>query len=101
MKSRVCRKAVMFVVAACVLAGSQAVAQTYPAKQIRVVLPYPPGGGLDTITRPLARDLAERLGQQVIVDNRGGASGNIGMELAAKSPPDGYTIVMALTAQLA
>ena len=76
-------------------------AQTYPNKPIRVVLPYPPGGGLDTIARPLARDLTERLGQQVIVDNRGGASGNIGMELAAKSPPDGYTIVMALTAQLA
>jgi tripartite-type tricarboxylate transporter receptor subunit TctC len=76
-------------------------AQTYPNKPIRVVLPYPPGGGLDTIARPLARDLTERLGQQVIVDNRGGASGNIGMELAAKAPPDGYTIVMALTAQLA
>lgn len=76
-------------------------AQTYPNKPIRLVLPYPPGGGLDTIARPLARDLAERLGQQVIVDNRGGASGNIGMELAAKAPSDGYTIVMALTAQLA
>ena len=101
MKSPARKKAVMFIIAACVLAGTQAVAQTYPARPIRVVLPYPPGGGLDTIARPLARDLTERLGQQVIVDNRGGASGNIGMELAAKSPPDGYTIVMALTAQLA
>ena len=76
-------------------------AQTYPNKPIRVVLPYPPGGGLDTIARPLAHDLTQRLGQQVVVDNRGGASGNIGMELAAKAPPDGYTVVMALTAQLA
>ncbi len=76
-------------------------AQTYPNKPIRLVLPYPPGGGSDTIARPLAQRLAAGLGQQVIVDNRGGASGNIGMELAAKSPPDGYTIVMALTAQLA
>ena len=76
-------------------------AQIYPNKPIRLVLPYPPGGGSDTIARPLAQRLAAGLGQQVIVDNRGGASGNIGMELAAKSPPDGYTIVMALTAQLA
>lgn len=76
-------------------------AQTYPAKSIRLVLPYPPGGGSDTIARPLAQALAESLGQQVVVDNRGGASGNIGMEYAAKAPADGYTIVMGLTAQLA
>ena len=101
MKSPARKKAVMFIIAACVLAGPQAGAQTYPAKPIRLVLPYPPGGGSDTIARPLAQRLAAGLGQQVIVDNRGGASGNIGMELAAKSPPDGYTIAMALTAQLA
>jgi tripartite-type tricarboxylate transporter receptor subunit TctC len=56
---------------------------------------------LDTISRPLARDLAKRLGQLVVVENRGGAGGSIGMEVAARSEPDGYTIVMALTAQLA
>ncbi len=61
----------------------------------------PPGGGSDTIGRPLAQRLTESLGQQVVVDNRGGGSGNIGMEHVAKSAPDGYTIVMALTAQLA
>jgi tripartite-type tricarboxylate transporter receptor subunit TctC len=66
-----------------------------------MVVPYPPGGGTDTIARPLAQKLTENVKQQVIVDNRGGASGNIGMELVAKSPPDGHTIVMALTAQLA
>jgi tripartite-type tricarboxylate transporter receptor subunit TctC len=65
------------------------------------VLPYPPGGGTDVIARPLAQKLTEQLGQQVIVDNRGGAGGNIGMEFVAKSPPDGYTLLFALTAQYA
>jgi tripartite-type tricarboxylate transporter receptor subunit TctC len=76
-------------------------APSFPAKPIRLVVPYPPGGGTDTIGRPLAHRLTENLKQQVIVDNRGGAGGNIGMELVAKSPPDGYTLVLALTAQLA
>jgi tripartite-type tricarboxylate transporter receptor subunit TctC len=76
-------------------------AAVFPSKPIRLILPYPPGGGSDTIVRPLAQRLGENLKQQVIVDNRGGAGGNIGMELAAKAPPDGHTIVFALTAQLA
>src|SRR3954467_2731626 len=76
-------------------------AQTYPNKPIRLVLPYPPGGGTDVIARPLAQKLTEHLGQQVIVDNRGGANGNIGMEYVAKSPPDGYTLLFALTGQYA
>ncbi|HEV7822747.1 MAG TPA: tripartite tricarboxylate transporter substrate binding protein, partial [Burkholderiales bacterium] len=76
-------------------------AQTYPNKPIRLVLPYPPGGGTDVIARPLAQKLTENLGQQVIVDNRGGANGNIGMEFVAKSPADGYTLLFALTAQYA
>ena len=83
------------------LSGAPSWAQDYPAKPIRLVLPYPPGGGSDTIARPLARQLGESLGQQVVVDNRGGGGGAIGMEHAAKAAPDGYTIVMALTAQLA
>ncbi len=65
------------------------------------MLPYPPGGGTDIIARPLAQRLSEQWKQQVVVDNRGGANGNIGMELVAKSPPDGHTLVLALTAQLA
>jgi tripartite-type tricarboxylate transporter receptor subunit TctC len=76
-------------------------AASFPSKAIRLILPYPPGGGSDTIARPLAQRLGENLKQQVVVDNRGGAGGNIGMELAAKSLPDGHTIVFALTAQLA
>jgi tripartite-type tricarboxylate transporter receptor subunit TctC len=92
----------MFAIA--LFSGSCAHAQTapsFPTKPIRLILPYPPGGGSDTIVRPLAQRLGEHLKQQVIVDNRGGAGGNIGMEVAAKAPPDGHTIVFALTAQLA
>jgi tripartite-type tricarboxylate transporter receptor subunit TctC len=83
------------------LAASAASTQSYPAKPIRMILPYTPGGGTDLIARPLAHKMSERLGQQVIVDNRGGANGTIGMELAARAPADGYTLVLALTAQLA
>jgi tripartite-type tricarboxylate transporter receptor subunit TctC len=75
--------------------------QTYPAKPIRVVIPYPPGGGTDVILRPLAQLMSASMGQQVVVENRGGAGGNIGMEYVAKSPADGYTLVFAITAQLA
>jgi tripartite-type tricarboxylate transporter receptor subunit TctC len=75
--------------------------QAYPLKPVRLVLPYPPGGGSDTIGRPLAQKMSEGLGQQVVVENRGGAGGNIGMEYVARAAPDGYTLVFALTAQLA
>jgi len=75
--------------------------RAFPSKPIRLVLPYPPGGGSDTIARPLAQRLGESMGQQVVIDNRGGGGGAIGMEFAAKAPADGHTIVMALTAQLA
>jgi tripartite-type tricarboxylate transporter receptor subunit TctC len=96
-----CKTVLALMLATGVLGAPQAGAQSYPAKPIRLVLPYPPGGGSDTIARPLAQRLTGRLGQQVVVDNRGGAGGSIGMENAARSAPDGYTIVMALTAQLA
>ncbi|MBI3052851.1 MAG: tripartite tricarboxylate transporter substrate binding protein [Betaproteobacteria bacterium] len=72
-----------------------AFAQGYPNKPIRYIVPCPPGGGGDVISRMLSPRLAEALGQQVVIDNRGGAAGNIGAELTAKSPPDGYTIVFA------
>ncbi len=73
----------------------------FPSKPIRLVIPYPPGGGMDTIGRPFARQLSENIGQQVVVDNRGGANGTIGMEIVARANPDGYTIGFALSAQLA
>jgi tripartite-type tricarboxylate transporter receptor subunit TctC len=67
----------------------------YPAKPIRFILPFPPGGGTDTMGRAIGGRLGEALGQQVVIDNRGGGGANIGAELAAKSPPDGHTLFMA------
>jgi tripartite-type tricarboxylate transporter receptor subunit TctC len=66
-----------------------------------LVIPYPPGGGTDTIMRPFVQYLSERLGQPVVIDNRGGAGGSMGMEAVARATPDGYTILAGLTAQLA
>src|SRR5207302_1191723 len=73
---------------------SVANAQNYPTKPIRLISPYPPGGGNDTLSRAIAQKLSERFGQQVIVDNRPGANTIIGTELLAKSPPDGYTLIL-------
>src|SRR6059058_1699513 len=69
-------------------------AQVYPAKPVRMIVAYPPGGGTDIVGRMVAQKLGESLGQSVVVENRGGASGNIGTELAARAAPDGYTILM-------
>ena len=77
------------------LATGMAQAQGYPAKTIRWIVPWPPGGGADVLSRMLSPKISEGLGQSIVIDNRGGAAGNIGAELAAKSPPDGYTIVFA------
>ena len=73
----------------------------YPTKPVRLIIPYAPGGGTDLIGRSLAQKLTENLGQTVFVENRPGANGNLGMEAAAKSPADGYTLVYALFAQFA
>jgi tripartite-type tricarboxylate transporter receptor subunit TctC len=69
-------------------------AQTYPAKVVRVVVPFAPGGGSDITARQVSQKLTEALGQQFVVDNRGGAGGIIGMEMTAKAAPDGYTLMM-------
>ena len=71
-----------------------AMAQNYPAKTVRLVSPFPPGGSVDVIGRIIAAKLTENLHQQFIVDNRSGASGNIGMEMVARAAPDGYTLVI-------
>ena len=78
---------------AATVAGTVA-AQAWPGKPIKLIVPFPPGGGTDTFARPLAARLGQQLGQQVVIDNRGGAGGTIGAAAAAKSPPDGYTIFM-------
>ena len=82
-------------IAAGFLLLNSAFAQSYPNRPIRWIVPWPPGGGADMVSRLLSPKIAEALGQQIIIDNRGGAGGNIGAEIAAKSPPDGYTIVFA------
>ena len=76
-------------------AAAPAAAQSYPAKPVRLILPFPPGGPSDILGRALSQKLGEQLGQPVLSDNRPGAGGNLGMEVAAKSPPDGYAIVLA------
>jgi len=70
-------------------------AQTYPSKPVRIIVPFPPGGGTDIVARAVAQKLGESLGQTFVVDNRGGAGGTVGSEAAAKAPPDGYTLAMA------
>lgn len=74
--------------------ASVASAQSYPTKPIVMVVPFAPGGGVDTMARLIAQPLSQRLGQPIVIDNRGGAGGNIGTEAAARARPDGYTIVM-------
>ena len=70
-------------------------AQTYPSKPVKVIVPFPPGGGTDTVARPLTAKLTQLTGQQFVIDNRGGAGGTIGAAAAAKSAPDGYTVLLS------
>src|SRR5215208_6884271 len=81
-------------------AAASVPAQTYPVKTVRLIAPFPPGGTTDVLSRLVAQKLSDTLGRQVVVENRPGAGGNIGHELAAKTPPDGYTIVMSSNAAL-
>src|SRR5436309_2398170 len=83
-----------------VMAGSafliaiSAYAQTFPTKPIRLIVPYPPGGGTDFVARVVALKLPEAIGQNVVVDNRAGAAGLVGTELAARAPADGYALLL-------
>ncbi len=82
-------------------AGLPAFAQPYPNHPVRLIVPYAPGGGSDTTSRIMAKPLAELFGQQIVIDNRPGAGTIIGAELAAKSPPDGYTLFSGITGTMA
>jgi len=94
-------RALALLAAGCVAIAAGAVtrdvhaqAQSFPAKPVKLVVPFPPGGPLDSVGRAIAQKLTEAWGQSVVVDNRPGAGGNIGADLVAKSAPDGYTVVM-------
>lgn len=83
----------LFMVCGILAPAAEIPAQDYPTKAVRVLVPFPPGGGSDTIARIVAQKFSEVLGQQVLVDNRAGASGNIAGEMAAKAAPDGYVLL--------
>ena len=76
------------------LAATSALAQ-YPSRPIRVLIPQPPGGANDTVARVIAPPLGDALGQPIVIENRPGANGNVAMEIAAKAPADGYTLLLA------
>ncbi len=89
-------KIIKLIVALALAAGcGSALAQKYPAKPIRIIVPFPPTGAADLLTRTIGQKLTEAWGQQIVVENRPGVGGNLGVEVAAKSAPDGYTGVMA------
>ena len=87
-------------IATAMLVAGTAAAQAWPNRAIRVIVPFPPGGGLDFFARTLAPRLQESLGQQIVVENRSGAGGMIGAEFVAKAPPDGYTLLLASSAEI-
>ncbi|MGZ5104378.1 MAG: Bug family tripartite tricarboxylate transporter substrate binding protein [Usitatibacter sp.] len=91
----------MLAIACLAAIASTAAAQDYPTKPIKLVVPFPPAGGTDIMARFVAQKLAENTKWNVVVDNRPGAGGNIGVDAVAKSPPDGYTLVMGQTSNLA
>jgi tripartite-type tricarboxylate transporter receptor subunit TctC len=96
--SRLARTARGVLFTACTAFASSALAQGYPTKPVKVIVPYPPGGPTDIVARVVSQKLAEQTGQQFLVENRPGAGGNIGAEAVAKSPADGYTLLVATTA---
>jgi tripartite-type tricarboxylate transporter receptor subunit TctC len=94
------RSAAAFAFAACGLVTAAFAQGDYPSRPIRYIVPFPPGGGTDILSRLVANKLTESLGWQIVVDNRSGAGGNIGLDAGAKATPDGYTMVMGQTSNL-
>ncbi len=96
---KLARRALTF--AALALIGGNAFAQAWPSKPIRIIVPYPAGGTSDILARALGPEITKALGQQVLVDNKPGATGNLGADMVAKSPADGYTLLLADIGSLA
>jgi tripartite-type tricarboxylate transporter receptor subunit TctC len=97
---RICGRA-MVVIAATLAGAAIATAQTYPSKPIRIIVPYPAGGTSDILARAIGPGITAALGQPVVIENKPGSTGNVGAELVAKSPPDGYTVMLADIGSLA
>lgn len=91
---------VLMAMAVAIPGGSASGQPAYPARTVRVVVPFPPGGTNDLAGRIVMRDLADTLRQPFVIDNRAGASGIIGAEIVAKAPPDGYTLMVSSTSHL-
>ena len=102
MKAFLARRSAVFALSAAALLGGLAAlpaqAQSFPAKPIKLVVPYAPGGGVDIVARTLADYISTKLGKLVIVENRTGAGGNVGSAFVAKSDPDGYTLLLGSNA---
>lgn len=92
--------AIAITILAGIVSSDSAQAQAYPTKAVRIVVPFPPGGPADVLGRMLGQKLAERWSQSVVIDNRGGAAGNIGAEFVARSAADGYTLLLNATSQV-
>lgn len=98
MTPRIC--ASVIAIAACWAGAAPAWSQAYPSRPIRFVVPFAPGGNADTVSRTTSQKATEYLGQQVVIDNRSGANGNIGMEIVARAAPDGYSLVLGYIANI-
>jgi tripartite-type tricarboxylate transporter receptor subunit TctC len=95
------RSTILWILAALLFASHPAFGQGFPGRPIRMVIPFPPGGSIDTVARSIVQHWITNLGQQIVIDNRGGAGGTIGTELVAKAPADGYTILYGNAGPLA